>query len=81
MIFIIIANLVPSNNKINTLADYLSVHDTIYDTFIYRPFLENPFYKVLPKDQFIGTGFQEFIQANMPDHEKVTKEKLKTNCR
>jgi hypothetical protein len=69
---------VPSNNKINTLADYVAIHDNVYETMIYRPFLNNPYYKVMPKDQFEGKGFQEFIQANLPDHDKVFKDGIKT---
>ena len=58
----------------NTLANYLAIHDHLYETLIYRPFLDNPYYKVLPKDKFEGDGFQEFIQLNFPDPERSFKD-------
>lgn len=73
--------LVPSDDKVCTLANYLSVHDYLYETLVYRPCLANPYYKVFPKDQFDGDNFQEFLFNNVYEHDKESKECLYTKCR
>jgi len=48
----------------------MAIHDNLYNSLIFRPFLNNPYFKILPKDKFVGDGFQDFIKLNFPDPDK-----------
>ena len=58
---------------------YLAVKDPLYLTLIYKPFLFNPYFKVLSKSGFKGETFQDFIVKNLPDPEKDFREKKWNN--
>lgn len=51
--------------------------DALYQTLIYKPFLFNPYFNILPKGEFKGKTFQEFVNKDLPEAEKLSKDNLK----
>jgi hypothetical protein len=43
--------------------------------------MNNPYYKILPHDKFMGDGFQDFIKLNFPDPDRPIRDETLRKCR
>lgn len=66
--------LIPSNAKMSLLATYLAVRDTLYDSLIFKPFLDNPYFRAIKNSNFDGYDFQDFVSKSLPLPERLIKE-------